>query len=425
MEVLLHYVWKHKIFPLEELHTTSGEIVEVIDTGLSNENAGPDFFNAKIKINGTVWVGNVEIHENASDWFLHRHDVDVHYDNVILHVVKRANTVVTRADGSIIPQLELPVPSYVEDNYHELFITDTYPPCYRIVKTIPPLLTHNLIDAMQLERLQQKSNMLFNRVSHCNGNWEEAVFITLARNFGFGLNGDAFEIWANHIPLKAVDKHRDNLFQIEAFFFGQAGLLSTDSTDDYAVQLKKEYDYLAHKFQLQPMDPIHWRFARTRPNNSPHIRIAQLAYLYQHSNNLLSRIVEIKVPSDVPTLLSAKTSDYWLTHYSFGKKSVSVTKSLSKTAIHLIVINTITTILFAYGKHIGKDSLCEQALNMLTVLKPENNHITRMWAKAGLVAQHAGDSQALIQLKKEYCDHKKCLYCNLGYHYLKRQHHDE
>lgn len=425
MEVLLHYVWKHKIFPLEELYTTSREIVEVIDPGLSNTDAGPDFFNAKIKINGTIWVGNIEIHENASDWFLHNHDTDAHYDNVILHVVRHANSIVTRADGSIIPQLELPVPSYVEDNYHELFATDTYPPCYRIVKTLPLLLVHNLIDAMQLERLQQKSNILFERVTQCNGNWEEAVFITLARNFGFGLNGDAFEAWANHIPLKAVDKHRDNLFQIEAFFFGQAGLLSTDSTDDYAVQLGKEYAYLAHKFQLRPMDPILWRFARTRPNNFPHVRIAQLAHLYQHSNNLLSKIVEIKTQSDVATLLSAKTSDYWLTHYSFGKKSASVTKSLSKTAIHLITINTITTILFAYGKHIGKDSLCEKALNMLTVLKPENNHITRMWANVGLVAQHAGDSQALIQLKKEYCDRKKCLYCNLGYHYLKRQHHNE
>ncbi len=422
MEVLLHYVWKHKIFPLEELHTTSGEIVEVIDTGLPNKDAGPDFFNAKIKINGVMWVGNVEIHENASDWFTHHHDADAHYENVVLHVVKHANSIIAREDGTIIPQLELPVPSYVEENYHELFATDTYPPCYRIVKSLPKIVLHNLVDAMQMERLYMKAAVLRDRVAQCNGDWEEAVFFTLARNFGFGLNGDAFEAWANHVPLRAVDKHRDNLFQIEALFFGQAGLLSATDTDDYAVRLRNEYEYLAHKFQLQPMNPIVWKFARTRPNNFPHIRIAQLAYLYQHANNLLSRIVEIQNANDVTKLLAAKTSDYWLTHYSFGKPSVAATKSLSKTAISILTINAIATILYAYGQHTGKNCLCEQALNIQTSLKPENNHITRMWAEVGVIAQHAGDSQALIQLKKEYCDKKKCLYCSLGYHYLKRQH---
>ena len=226
MEQLLHYVWKHKIFPLRELTTTTGQQLEIIDTGLANRNAGPDFFNAKIKLDGVLWVGNIEIHTASSDWIKHGHHTDAAYNNVILHVASHIDTEVRRSNGDTIPQLQLGCPEHVQRNFDELIATDSYPPCYRIIPSLSKLTIHSWMSALQMERFEQKNAQLIERLSLNNHHWEDAFFMTLARNFGFGLNGDAFETWAKHIPLRAVDKHRDNLFQIEAIFFGQAGILT-------------------------------------------------------------------------------------------------------------------------------------------------------------------------------------------------------
>lgn len=225
MEQLLHYVWKHKMLPLKPLETTDGRLVEVIDPGLHNRNAGPDFFNAKVKINGTLWVGNVEIHDQSTDWYLHHHDRDSQYDNVVLHVVGQANRDVQNSRGEFLPQLELEVPPTVSENYRQLLSTDQYPPCYRIIPSLTRLTVHSWMAALQTERLEQKTRAIEQRAERLNGSWEDAYFVTLARNYGFGINGEAFEQWAQHVPLQAVGKHRDDLFQIEAIFMGQAGLL--------------------------------------------------------------------------------------------------------------------------------------------------------------------------------------------------------
>ena len=421
MEQLLHYVWKHKIFPLKELKTTSGQVLEIIDTGLANSNAGPDFFNAKIKLDGVLWVGNVEIHTCSSDWNKHRHDADKAYDNVILHVATHIDADVCRSNGEPVPQLQLECPEHIRSNFEELSTTDSYPPCYRIIPSLPSFTIHSWMSALQMERFQQKTVQLSERLSFCNNHWEDAFFMTLARNFGFGLNGDAFEIWAKHIPLRAVDKHRDNLFQIEAIFFGQAGILADKDGDEYYLKLKREYEYLAHKFCLTPMDVSHWRFLRLRPNNFPHIRIAQLACLYHRSYHLLSQLMEQNSLKEIRDVLRGGTSEYWVNHYTFGGSSISRPKTLSDSSLDLLVINTVVTFLYAYGIHKGDERLCARATAFLEELKPENNYIIRMWKQCGLNVAHAGDSQALIQLKKEYCDKKKCLYCRIGYEYLKRK----
>ena len=421
MEQLLHYVWKHKIFPLKELKTTSGQVLEIIDTGLANSNAGPDFFNAKIKLDGVLWVGNVEIHTCSSDWNKHRHDADKAYDNVILHVATHIDADVCRSNGEPVPQLQLECPEHIRSNFEELSATDSYPPCYRIIPSLPSFTIHSWMSALQMERFQQKTVQLSERLSFCNNHWEDAFFMTLARNFGFGLNGDAFEIWAKHIPLRAVDKHRDNLFQIEAIFFGQAGILTDKDGDEYYLKLKREYEYLAHKFSLIPMDVSHWRFLRLRPNNFPHIRIAQLACLYHRSYHLLSQLMEKKSLKEIRNVLRGGTSEYWVNHYTFGGSSISRPKTLSDSSLDLLIINTVVTFLYAYGIHKADETLCTHATAFLEELKPENNYIIRMWKQCGLNVAHAGDSQALIQLKKEYCDKKKCLYCRIGYEYLKRK----
>ena len=421
MEQLLHYVWKHKIFPLKELKTTTGQQVEVIDTGLANTDAGPDFFNAKLKLDGVLWIGNIEIHERSSDWFKHGHHADAGYNSVILHIASEIDTEISRSNGERIPQIQLICPEAVRTNYKELLETASYPPCYRIIPSLSPFTAHSWMTALQMERFEQKATLLNERLKRCQGNWEDAFFITLARNFGFGLNGDAFETWAHRLPFRAVDKHRNDLFQIEAIFFGQAGMLEDSDGDGYYLRLKKEYTYLQHKFELIPMDASLWRFLRLRPANFPHIRIAQLACLYHRAYGLLSRIMETETLQGVRDILKGGTSEYWLTHYTFGGSSPSRPKTLSNTSLDLLIINTVVTFLYAYGLHKGNRVLCARAGSFLEELKAENNYITRMWEQCGMKASNAADSQALIQLKKEYCDKKKCLYCRIGYEYLKRK----
>ena len=429
MEQLIHYVWKHKLFPLVGLKTTDGQDVEVIDPGLHNHDAGPDFFNAKVKIGGTMWVGNVEIHDRSSDWFLHRHDRDVAYNNVILHVAEAIDVDVKTQQGEYPPQMRLQVPTDVREHYEELLATDEYPACYRIIPQLSRLMIHSWMSALQTERLEQKTESIAQRVKECDGSWEAAYFVTLARNYGFGINGDAFELWARHIPLQSVAHHRDNLMQIEALFLGQAGLLEAVSlperyhhqalSDSYFIELRSEYQYLAHKFGLQAMDVNQWRFLRLRPQNFPHIRIAQLARLYYEQRAGLSQLLECETIKQVRQLLATQVTPYWETHYLFGEESTRSEKKLSVASLNLQVINTVCPILFAFGKHKNAEKYCERAFDLLDKLKAENNHIVRMWKEVGLKVDTAGDSQALIQLKKAYCDRKDCLRCRIGYEYLK------
>ena len=430
MEQLLQYVWKHKILPLECLETTDGKALEIIDPGLHNRNAGPDFFNAKLRIGNTMWVGNVEIHEHSKDWFRHGHDSDPAYDNVVLHVVEDVDCDVTNSRGEFIPQIKLCVPVTVTLNYKELLNADAYPPCYRIVPELSQLTVHSWMAALQTERLERKTLDIARRAERANGSWEDAYFITLARNYGFGINGDAFEQWAYNVPLNQVAHHRDDIFQIEAIFLGQAGLLDIDAipakyqkeamNDGYFNRLKNEYKYLAHKFSLTPINRTMWKFLRLRPQNFPHIRISQLATLYHERKTSLSQLVECMNVDEMRRMLSTHVTEYWITHYTFGAESASNSKSMSPFSINLLMINTAIPMLFAYGRHTCDDTLCDRAFDMLEQLKAEDNHIIRMWKECGLKVATAGDSQALIQLKNEYCDRKDCLRCRFGYEYLKR-----
>ena len=431
MEQLLHYTWKHKLFPLKELKTSDGQNVEIIDPGLHNSNAGPDFFNAKIRIGTTMWVGNVEIHDKSSDWYVHGHDKDSNYDNVVLHVAGELDTEVMKSNGQYVPQMQLSVPDDVMQHYDELQKTDEYPACYKVIPELSSLIVHSWMAALQTERLEQKTEAIRKRAELCKGSWEDAYFVTLARNYGFGINGDVFEQWAYNIPLSAVAHHRDDQFQIEAIFMGQAGLLELDSipsyyqqealNDGYFAKLRNEYQYLAHKFSMKPIDFKLWRFLRLRPQNFPHIRLSQLANLYYQQKAGLSQLIECETLDELKNVLKSQVTPYWETHYTFGSTSSRNEKHLSYGSINLLMINTAIPMLFAYGRHTSKEVLCDRAFDFLEQIKAENNHIIRMWQQVGLPVKTAGDSQALIQLKKEYCDKKDCLRCRFGYEYLKRR----
>ena len=443
MEKLLHYCWKHRILPYASMFTTDGAPVEVIDPGLQNYDAGPDFFNAKIRINGTLWVGNVEIHTHRRDWYSHGHDRDGAYDNVILHVINRAERVgeslpaneqqkkyATTSSGRIIPEMEIDIPEEIVSNFCELLHTDSYPPCYRVIPTLPHIMVHSWMAALQTERLQQKTEEIIRTLRMLGGDWEHTFFISLSRSFGFGHNTDAMEIWARDMPLLNVAHHRDNLLQVEAFFFGQAGMLRLDSfrenrrlevsSDTYFSQLCMEYKYLSHKFSLSEPASLPWHLLRMRPQNFPFVRIAQLSKLYHERHTSLSQFLECDSVEDIYRLLSCGVSEYWEKHYVFGKESKHNAKHLSHTNASLVVINCVIPMLFAYGRHSGSDALCDKALSFLDSIKAEDNNITRLWKNVGLDIATAGDSQALIQLKKMYCDRKDCLRCRIGYEFLKK-----
>ena len=429
MEKLLHYTWKHKLFPLRELLTTDGQPVEVIDPGLHNRNSGPDFFNAKVKINGTLWVGNIEIHDKSSDWYLHRHDHDAAYDNVVLHVAEVIDTDIYTHDRKFIPQLQLDVPEAIRVNYQQLLESDQYPPCFETIPQLSRLTVHAWMSALQTERLEQKTTAIRQRVDSRGGSWEDGYFMTLARNYGFGINSDAFEAWAACVPLQAVAHHRDDLFQIEAIFMGQAGLLEQEAIpnhyqqdalrEGYFQRLRNEYQYLAHKFSLQPMDYKLWRFLRLRPQNFPHIRLSQLAQLYYSRKAGFSALLDCDTVEQAQQLMTTQVTPYWETHYTFGSTSVRNEKNLSASSLNLLMINTVVPMLFAYGRYKGDERLCDRAFDFLEQLRAENNYIVRLWRQCGLIVDNAGDSQALIQLKKNYCDRKDCLRCRFGYEHLK------
>lgn len=430
MERLLHYTWQHKLYSALPLSTSDGEPVEVLDPGLHNTNAGPDFFNAKIKLNGEIWVGNVEIHTFSSDWMKHRHHLDENYNNVILHVVENADVEVFTSDGKKIPQVIITVPQYVEENYAQLLVADKYPPCASVIPQMPNIIRNQWLDALCIERLEQKTERLNHYADMDKGNWERAFFINLARSFGFGINSDTFEEWALNLPLGACAKHRDDLFQLEAIFLGQAGLLEESMIpsyhldfaleEGYLTKLQDEYKFLRHKFSLTPMNGMHWRFLRLRPQNFPHIRLVQLAHLYWSQQISISAIQDINTLEDAYKLLSTHVTPYWETHYGFGAESGKSAKNLTKASMNLLIINGIIPTLFAYGKHRQKEVLCHKALQLLVDLRAENNLYTRTWAEIGLPVSTAADSQALIQLRTQYCDRKDCLRCRFGFYFMKK-----
>lgn len=393
MEKLLHYTWKHKLYPLHELETTDGRCVEVIDTGIYNRgDGGPDFFNAKVKVDGTMWVGNVEMHLRSSDWYRHHHDKDEAYDNVILHVVTDCDMDVVTRSGRTPAQLIMPIADSLKDDYERLLHEDRYPPCYQRIPDIAPIKLHSWITALETERLERKTQDIKRRLDETNGSWEDAYFRTLARNYGFGINGEAMEAWAKTIDLTKVAHHRDDLFQIETMFIGQAGLL-----DRVEERYASEYKYLQHKFHLEPMDSVMWRYLRTRPQNFPHVRILELARMYCEHRTEMSKLIACNGVKEIGELFNIK-----------GSK------------LNLLLINTAIPMIFAYGRAKGKEDIVERAFDLLEELKAEDNHIVRMWRECGMDVRTAGDSQALIQLKNEYCDRRDCLRCRIGFEYLRR-----
>ena len=419
MERLLHYVWKYKLYTATPLITTEGRPVQVIDPGMQNTDAGPDIFNAKIKIDGTLWVGSVGIHDKSSDWLLHHHDTDKAYDCVILHIIGFNDFQPVRTNGNPIPQMLLTVPENILRSIDWLLYREAALPCLDHITGIAPLHIACWMEALLSERLERKTHDIFLLLDAYQTDWNEVFYITLTRNFGFGVNNDAFERLAKSLPLRCIQKQRNSHSQIEAMLFGQAGMLEEENDDHYYRLLQREYDFLRHKFGLSPMEDFVFKNLRTRPVNFPYLKVAQLAALWVRYDTLFSAILEARSTGEIKKYFRIPPSGYWETHYHFRYASPRKEKTIGENALNILLINTVVPMLFAYGLHNKRPEYCERATRLLESIPPEKNTIVTTFYNAGITVRHAGDSQALIQLKREYCEKKKCLYCRIGFRMLK------
>ena len=421
-EDFLHYIWKHKKFRFNNLETTTGESIVVTSVGQHNFNSGPDFFNAKIKVGDQLWAGNLEIHIKSSDWFLHSHEQDKAYDNVILHVVWEDDTEVFRKDNTPIPTLQLKdvVDVTMLNNYEKLFAKQNkWINCENDFPSTDDFVLTNWLERLYLERLERKSETINTLLVASKNDWESVFFKMLTKNFGLKVNGESFFSLGQSIDFSIIRKTQSNPHVLEAFLFGQAGLLKQDIENAYYLDLKNEYKFLKQKFGLQNNQVLPLQFFRLRPSNFPTIRLSQLANLYNKHQNLFSKVIELNEVEDFYELFKVSTSDFWETHYTFQKTSKTSIKKLSKSFVDLLLINTILPIKFCYAKQKGVE-IDSEIIKIATAITSEKNNIISAFNNLKKVSKSSLDSQALIQLKTEYCDKNNCLKCAVGNQFLNR-----
>ncbi|MDE6257388.1 MAG: DUF2851 family protein, partial [Muribaculaceae bacterium] len=406
----------------KRLVLNDGREVKVLHPGVWNENAGPDFSASRIKIDDTIWVGNVEIHVKASDWYRHKHDADPAYDGVVLHVVAIEDGVVNRKDGSVIPQVGVTFPQEFFSLYSSLSEKIKDVRCTPHLPSLSKLTVEDWLSTLAVERMQQKSERILHILRECQGDWQQTCFITFARALGFGLNSEPFEMMARSLPLNILAHHSDSLFQIEALLFGQAGMLDMTNHifDEYYQSLCREYYFLARKYGLRPLRPGVWKYSKTRPGNFPHRRIAMLAQYLCGGFSLMADILAAKGEEEKSRELFAMDLDgYWETHAQFGAETGRAPKSLSKNSEDLLLINLVAPLIYSHCAHLGDYDKAEQAFALWMQLDAESNTYIRQWKGGGIECKDAMHSQALLQLRKCYCDPGRCLECRFGHSLLR------
>jgi len=413
-EEFLNYIWENKLFDKTNFKTSDNETIEVIHQGFRNSDAGPDFFNAKIKIDEQIWVGNVEIHINSSDWERHNHQNDKSYNNVILHITHKIDKICSRQNGEKLTAAILNFDNKYFENYTNLISSKKWIACEDKIKTIDNFIIQNWLNRLFVSRLEKKSDIILSLLEQNQNSWEETFYQHLAKNFGLSSNVLPFEMLTKSLPLKYLAKQKDNLLQIEAMLFGQAGMLEDEMEDEYYNKLKKEYKFLSAKYDLKPLEKHVWKFLRLRPANFPTIRIAQFAMLIYKSNKLFSKIIETNDIENIKDLFRVSTSEYWQTHYNFGTVSEFKPKHIGETTIENIIINTVVQFVFVYGKAKDNNNLINKSIEFAEKIKPEINSITKSWKETGINSKSAFESQALIHLKNEYCNYQRCTQCQIG-----------
>jgi len=420
-EEFLHHVWQYKKFRLQGLRTVQGEPIEIINAGQYLQRSGPDFFNAQLVIRGQKWAGNVEIHIKSSDWYLHSHENDPNYDNVVLHVVWEHDTEVMRRDNSEIPVLELKhyTDTKLIESYNALAAAKTWIYCEKELAAIDTFVLENWKERLFFERLERKAAPILQLAVETGNDWEAVLFCFLSKNFGLNTNGNTFFAMARSLPFSILRKESFDEKNIEALLFGRAGLLQGDQEDAYPRDLKARYAYMSHKHQLQSVHVDSPEFFRHRPDNFPTIRLSQFAQLYHTHQNLFSKVISSATVEDIYKVFEVQVSAYWQTHYTFDKESAKKRKALTASFIDLVIINTIIPFRFAYAKSTGKE-LSEELTGLLKTVAPEKNAVIDKFRSFKVGAVSAYDTQSLLQLRNEYCEKKRCMQCALGLELLKK-----
>lgn len=419
-EDFLHYLWKFKKFPTSNLRTTNHQSITIIYSGDYLQSAGPDFFNAQMIIDGQKWAGNVEIHLNASDWYLHHHEKDDSYDNVILHVVWHHNVDVYRKDNTAIPTLELKniIDQETIAKYQSLVRPKTWINCESQIQNVAGFVVRNWKERLFFERLERKSELIQVVLQQTQNDWEATLFCLLAKNFGLNTNGSVFYQVASAIPFSILRKESNAIESTEALLLGMSGLLAHEKEDVYYNNLQSNFHYLVTKYQLEIPVIAPVQFFRLRPDNFPTIRLSQLANLYGTNINLFSQIIEANDIAQLYQIFQVSAAPYWQSHYLFDHSSKAKVKSTTHAFIELILINTIVPIQFAYAKKLGKDTI-ERTISLLEHVKAEQNSTIEKFRTIGIDAENAFESQSLLQLKNEYCNKSRCLECAIGIDLLK------
>ena len=417
-EAFLQYVWQHNLLE-GPLYTTEGQSVVVERAGELNRDAGPDFIDARVEIEGIRWAGNVEVHIKSSDWNIHRHSSDKNYNNVVLHVVYVHDTDIVTESGKPVATVVIAdaIPEHIWENYDQLMnaAADCAIPCARRLAEIPDMLFRISQDRLIVERMERKSVDAERILHETKGGWEQACYRLTARYFGGRTNAFAFELLAKTTPMGIVAKIKDKPFRVEALYFGQAGMLEGEFKDDYPKALQQEYRYLSAAYNLTPMAGHLWKFFRVRPAGFPTLRISQFANLMAGDDNLFSRMLETPDPVLLRSIFKVEASEYWTTHYRFDKEAPRRVKPLGKGEVETILVNAWIPLLFEYGVMHGDEDKKEQAFELLRQLPPEDNRIVRLWENEGVAPENAADTQALIQRYNEYCSRKRCLECQIAF----------
>jgi len=415
-EAFLSHIWSNKLFNQENLTCCSGQSLEILKCGHLNVDAGPDFFNAKIKINDTIWAGNVELHIAAAEWYLHLHHKDPAYDRVILHVVYENDQPVIDKQGNAVPTLELKgrIQHRHLTNYQKLLGAESWIPCQNHLPPKSSLIFRNTLDRALADRMLEKSRAIASALAMHQNDWEEVFYQKLMRAMGLRVNADAMESLASRIPLKLLRKNAAKIIDLESLLFGLGGFLNDDYEDDYFIRLKRKHEHFTSKYNLESMNYTRWKFMRMRPVSFPTIRIAQMAALLFKSKHLFASILTAHNIKELRDYFEIAASSYWTDHYTFKKQSKVMPKFLGKSTIDGIIINTIVPFLFHYSEYTGDHQHQQKAISFLEALPAENNKVIRQWKDLGMLAENAFDSQSLLQLKKHQCDELGCLACPIG-----------
>jgi hypothetical protein len=428
-ESYLHFLYQFQYFDKTHLETTDNELVRIIKIGRLNADSGADFQDARIVVGEVEWAGSVEIHLKSSDWDIHKHQNDTAYQNVILHLVWEDDKPILRKDGTKIPTLTLRerADKNLLRKYQAMMESNAEMPCQNQFMEVDDIKKLSMLDKVLMKRLEDKSLIIHQFLQENNADWEETTYQVLAKNFGFKLNSAPFLSLAKNLPLKILQKHRDNLSQIEALIFGVAGFLNNENNDlekwdEYRLNLRKEFQFLASKYQLQDkiLGQHEWKYLRLRPANFPTVRLAQFARFIHENANLFSVLIYLENVKSLAKILKVKQSDYWIEHYVFGKKSEGKVPTFGNASVENVVINTVVPLLVSYANQKDNREYLEKAIRLLEELRAEENSITNHWKSMGLSIKSAFDSQASIEWHNHFCLAKKCLNCNVGVDILRR-----